>query len=175
MGEALNARPSTPAGFAVRPASEADFGDILRLNSEWVHFASDLDAIALATLHAQSPYHRVVESGGRVVAFILALREGSDYASPNYRWFDDRGPFLYVDRVIVGSPHQGKGLARMLYDDLLGFARETGVSRVVCELDIDPPNEASRRFHDGYGFSEVGTQWVGNGAKRVSLRELRVR
>jgi len=172
----LNARSSTPAGFAIRHASEADFGDILRLNSEWVHFTSHLDATALAKLHAQSPYHRVVESGNRVVAFLLAMREGSDYASPNYRWFDDRGgSFLHVDRVIVGSPNQGKGLAQMLYDDLLDFAREAEVGRVVCELDIDPPNEASRRFHDGYGFSEVGTQWVGDGAKRVSLRELRVR
>jgi predicted GNAT superfamily acetyltransferase len=176
MGEALNAHSSTPPGFAIRHAREADFGDILCLNSQWVHFTSYLDATTLARLHAQSPYHRVVESGDRLVAFLLAMREGADYASPNYRWFDDRGgAFLYVDRVIVGSPNQCKGLARMLYDDLLDFAREAGVDRVVCELDIEPPNDASRRFHDGYGFSEVGTQWVGDGAKRVSLRELRVR
>jgi predicted GNAT superfamily acetyltransferase len=164
-----------PAGFAVRPARKADFPDILRLNTEWVHFTSHLDAVSLAKLHAQSPHHRVVVSRGRVVAFLLAMREGSDYASVNYRWFDDRGgPFLYVDRVVVGSSDQGKGIAQMLYDDLLVYARGSGVVSVVCELDVDPPNEASRRFHDGYGFAEVGTQWVANGAKRVSLRELRV-
>jgi predicted GNAT superfamily acetyltransferase len=160
----------------IRPASEADFATILRLNSEWVRFTSDLDEGALAILHAQSPYHRVVESDGRVVAFLLAMREGSDYASPNYRWFDDRGgSFIYVDRVVVDRSAQGSGLATMLYDDLLAFARGAGVGRVVCELDIDPPNEASRRFHDTYGFVEVGTQWVSGGAKRVSLRELEVR
>lgn len=159
----------------IRQAREGDFGDILRLNTEWVHFTSHLDETALLALHEQSAYHRVVESEGRVVAFLLALREGSDYGSPNYGWFDDRGgAFLYVDRVVVDSAHQSTGIARMLYDDLLVFARESGVDRVVCELDADPPNEASRRFHDGYGFLEVGTQWVASGTKRVSLRELRV-
>lgn len=168
--------PSTPDSYVVRSASEADFADILRLNTDWVHFTSHLDAAGLATLHAQSPYHRVVASDGRVVAFLLALREGSDYASPNYRWFADRGgAFLYVDRVVVDGSAHGGGIGRMLYDDLLAFARESGVDRIVCELDAEPPNDASRRFHEGYGFSEVGTQWVANGTKRVSLRELGLR
>jgi predicted GNAT superfamily acetyltransferase len=172
----MSADTPAPIGSVIRPASEADLGDILRLNAEWAHFTSDLDADSLGMLHAQSAYHRVVESGGSVVAFLLAMREGSDYASANYRWFDDRGgSFLYVDRVIVASSEQGNGIARALYDDLLAFARVSGVSRVVCELDAEPPNEASRHFHDLYGFSEVGTQWVANGTKRVSLQELRIR
>jgi len=157
----------------IRSATEADFPDILRLNDEWVHFTSHLDAAALAGLHAQSPYHRVVEEDGRVVAFLLAMREGCDYASVNYRWFDDRGgAFLYIDRVIVDGSAQGRGVARMLYDDLISYADATGVGRIVCELDVDPPNEASARFHDAYGFIEVGTQLVAGGTKRVSLREL---
>lgn len=159
----------------IRAAATGDFAEILRLNAEWVRFTSALDEAGLAELHAQSPYHRVVEWGGRVAAFLLAMREGSDYASPNYRWFDDRGgSFLYIDRIVVDTPAQGRGLATLLYDDLLAFARRTGVGRVVCELDADPPNEASCRFHDGYGFAEVGTQWIANGTKRVSLRELLV-
>ena len=160
---------------SIRDATTADFADILRLNTEWVHFTSHLDEAALARLHAMSPYHRVAVSGGRVVAFLLALREGADYDSPNYRWFADRGgAFLYVDRVIVDGSAQGRGVARMLYDDLIGFARAAGIDLVVCELDVEPPNQASARFHDAYGFMEVGTQWVANGTKRVSLRELRI-
>lgn len=37
-------------------------------------------------------------------------------------------------------------------------------------LDIEPPNEASRRFHQRYGFNELGTQSVAGGKKRVSLQ-----
>jgi len=172
----LSTESCTSDSYLVRSAGEADFADILRLNTEWVHFTSHLDVEALSALHAQSPYHRVVESGGRVVAFLLALREGCGYASPNYRWFDDRGgAFLYVDRVVVDGSAHGGGIGRMLYDDLLAFARGSGVGRIVCELDAEPPNEPSRRFHEGYGFNEIGTQWVANGTKRVSLRELELR
>ena len=155
---------------------EADFTEILRLNAEWVHFTSQLDDAGLAALHSQSAYHRIVESGGHVAAFLLALREGAGYVSPNYRWFDARGgAFLYVDRVIVDISQQGRGLASALYGDLIGFARETGVGRIACELDIEPANVPSARFHDRHGFIEVGTQWVADGTKRVSLRELEVR
>ncbi len=172
----MTAMPSSQDGLSVRDANVVDFPDILRLNTEWVHFTSHLDEAALAKLHALSPYHRVAVSGGRVVAFLLALREGCDYDSPNYRWFADRdGAFLYVDRVVVDTAAQGRGVARMLYDDLIGLAKASGIDRVVCELDAEPPNEASARFHGACGFVEVGTQWVADGMKRVSLRELRVR
>jgi uncharacterized protein len=171
----VSTHADVPNPLTIRSATETDFADILRLNTEWMRFTSHLDANALAGLHAQSPYHRIVESDGRIIAFLLAMREGADYASPNYRWFDDRGGhFLYVDRVIVDAAEQGRGVATLLYDDLIAFAAEAGVSRVVCELDADPPNEASCRFHDAYGFEEVGTQWVADGAKRVSRRELRL-
>lgn len=157
----------------LRRAEEGDFEELLRLNQEWVHFTSPLDAEALAQLHRESASHSVLETDAGVVAFLLALREGADYASPNYRWFEDRGGiFLYIDRVIVDRAHQGTGLARLLYDDLIALARRSGVRRIVCELDIDPLNEASARFHDRYGFREVGTLRVAGGAKLVSLREL---
>lgn len=157
----------------LRDATEADFTAILRLNHDFVHFTSRLDEAALRHLHVHSAYHRVIESDGRVVAFLLALREGADYRSPNYRWFSERGgEFLYIDRVVVAGASQGYGLAGLLYDDVLAFACSAGVERIVCELDADPPNEPSRRFHDRYGFIEVGTQRVAGGAKRVSLREL---
>jgi predicted GNAT superfamily acetyltransferase len=167
----MDTRPAT----RIRQAREADFGEILDLNSEWVHCTSALDRPALVRLHEQAAYHRVVESGGHVVAFLLALREGADYDSPNYSWFCGRGDgFLYIDRVIVDRAEQGRGVARTLYRDLFSFAKSQSITQVVCELDLDPPNEASRRFHDALGFREVGTQWVADGTKRVSLRRASV-
>jgi predicted GNAT superfamily acetyltransferase len=158
--------------FLIRATTTADLPAVLALNAEWEHFTSALDASSLASLHGQAAYHRVVVSDGRVVAFLLALREGADYASPNYRWFADAGrPFLYVDRVVVSRLEQGRGLGEALYDDIFEFASAEGVGRVVCEVDVDPPNAASIRFHDRFGFVEVGTQLVGGGTKRVSLRE----
>lgn len=159
----------------IRDAGERDFPEILILNSQWVRFTSPLDGMSLARLHAASGRHRVAEIDGRVAGFLLALREGADYDSPNYRWFDDRGgAFLYIDRAIVDAPAQGAGVGTALYEDLFAFARDSGVDRIACELDVDPPNETSARFHDRLGFREVGTQRVAGGAKQVSLRELRL-
>jgi uncharacterized protein len=149
-----------------------------------VHFLSPLGPERLAHLHAQAAYHRVLVPDGdtvnggkagseQVQAFLLALRETATYDSPNFGWFAARYPrFLYIDRVVVSAAHQGQGLGRRLYDDLIAFARTTGTERVACEFDVDPPNPASERFHAGYGFVEVGTQHVGPARKRVSLRVL---
>lgn len=155
----------------IRDALDSDFPALLALNEESVAVLSPLDRPALASLHAAAARHRVAEIGGEVAAFLLVLREGADYASPNYRWFAanyDR--FLYVDRVVVSGAHQGRGLGRRLYDDLFDWARREGFERIACEFDVEPPNEASRRFHVGYGFREVGSQRVAGGKKRVSLQ-----
>jgi len=102
---------------------------------------------------------------------LLALSEGAGYSSANYLWFAERyRKFIYVDRVVVASAEQGKRLGQLLYDDLFAFARDRHVALVTCEFYIDPPNEASRRFHSHYGFREVGRQWVAGGKKQVSLQ-----
>jgi len=107
---------------------------------------------------------------------VLAFREGTDYDSPNYRWFDAHyDAFLYVDRIVVAGSHQGRKLGALLYEDLFAFARASQVPRVTCEFDIEPPNEASRRFHARFGFREVGTQALGGGKKRVSLQSVELR
>ncbi len=154
----------------IRPARPNDFPEILALNAESVHFLSPLDADGLARLDAQAVLHRVVELDGKVAAFLLVLREGSDYASPNYRWFAGHfDTFLYVDRVVVSTAYQGRGLGARLYDDLFAFARSHGFARITCEFDLLPPNPGSAKFHARYGFREVATQWLGGG-KQVSLQ-----
>ena len=71
---------------------------------------------------------------------------------------------------MVAATHQGRGLGAQLYRDLFAFAREHAIDAVTCEFYVKPPNEASRRFHAGFGFREVGTQWVAGGTKQVSLQ-----
>ena len=157
---------------ALRNATEADFARILQLNAESEHFLSPLTQPRLAELHALAAYHRVVVLDGAVLAFLLAFREGVAYDSPNYVWFAAREKrFLYVDRIVVSLAHQGNRYGALLYTDLFAFARASGAGRVVCEFDLHPPNELSRRFHARFGFREVGTQWVAGDTKQVSLQE----
>ena len=157
----------------VRDIAAGDAAAILALNLESEAVLSPMDAARYAHLLSQSAYARVVDDG-KVVAFLLAFREGADYDSPNYRWFAERyDKFLYVDRVVVSHAWHGRGFGRLLYDDLFAFARASGVPCITCEFDIEPPNEASRRFHARYGFEEVGVQTLPKG-KRVSLQLARL-
>ncbi|MGH8081662.1 MAG: GNAT family N-acetyltransferase [Lysobacter sp.] len=157
--------------LSIRNVTAADHPAILALNLESEALMSPLDAQRLAQLDLQSVYHRVACDEGRVVAFLLAFREGADYDSPNYLWFCERySTFLYVDRIAVAASHRGQKVGGLLYDDLFAFARESGFAQIACEFYIVPFNEASSRFHARYGFGEVGTQWVANGAKQVSLQ-----
>ena len=161
--------------MSVRDADPADFPQILALNQQSVDALSPLDGSRLQALHADAAYHRVYDSAGRAAAFLLVLREGSAYDSPNYRWFAQRYPaFLYVDRIVVATELQGRGVGRSLYEDLIEFAAGRGAGIITCEYDVEPLNAASQRFHDSFGFREVGVQWVGAAGKRVSLQVLNI-
>jgi len=159
------------AHCVVRDALAADHPAILALNQRYVELLSPLDAARLARLAAQAAYHRVVATEGGVAAFLLAFREGADYDSPNYRWFGARYPrFLYVDRVVVDGAAQGRGLGARLYRDLFACAAAHDLDTIACEYYSKPPNDASRRFHAGFGFQEVGRQWLPDVRKQVSLQ-----
>jgi predicted GNAT superfamily acetyltransferase len=155
----------------IRDAEIADCEAILALNEASVSLLSPLSPQRLAELHVMAALHRVVEREGAVIGFLLAVREGADYDSPNYRWFAERYPqFLYVDRVVVADAARGQGVGALLYRDMFEFAAASGARLVTCEFDIDPPNPASEQFHARFGFREVGRQWVADGRKQVSLQ-----
>ncbi|MBK7685549.1 MAG: GNAT family N-acetyltransferase [Rhodocyclaceae bacterium] len=157
-------------------ATRADFPHLVRLNKQSEHFLSPLSPERLELLFNEAAYCRVVQAGREVVAFLLAFREGCTYDSVNYRWFAEQFErFLYIDRVVVSNAYQGQGVGKILYDDIFAFARQTDAQQLTCEFDIDPPNEASRRFHQRYGFTELGSQAVAGGKKMVSLQAVSLR
>lgn len=146
-------------GIGLRDAARPDWPFILALNEESVQFLSPMDEARLAAWSAAASYLRVVEAAGQVAAFLLAFRKGDDYAGVNFAWFSARyDDFFYVDRVVVSPEFRGRRLADRLYDDLEDFARMRGVSRITCEVNVEPPNPVSLRFHDRRGFREVGRE-----------------
>lgn len=101
-------------------------------------------------------------------ALLLAFENTDDYDGGHFLWFRDRlDRFLYVDRVVVAEKWRRHGLARMLYEDLFKRAIRLGHSRVVCEVNLQPPNPVSDKFHEALGFEEIGRATVNDGAKTV--------
>ncbi len=157
--------------ITIRDAKAEDFGRIVELNEAEVQQTSPMSLSRLNELALMSSYHKVALADGRIAAFLLAMRENAPYPNENHAWFAARFPkFLYVDRIVVGSEFAGLRIGSLLYTALFSFARSQGISAVTCEYNVQPPNQASQRFHDKFGFKELGTQWVANGTKKVSLQ-----
>ena len=158
----------------ILPATVEHFAAILDLNEEFVDVLAPLSRERLELLDSLASYHRVAVEQCDVIGFALAFGSEARHDSVNFGWFAERyQSFLYVDRVVVAAPRQGTGVGALLYKDLFEFARSRGYERVTCEIDADPPNPRSERFHQGFGFSEVGSQEVQYFAgrpKRVSLQ-----
>lgn len=107
-----------------------------------------------------------------LAAFIVALDQDARYDNPNFRWFRDRhARFVYVDRIVVAPDHRGLGLADRLYGELFSRARASGHSIIGCEINSDPPNPRSDRFHARIGFMEAGQAFLADRGKRVRYLE----
>lgn len=155
----------------IRAVRESDYPAIVALNDAEVQHTSPMDLPRLRDLDSVSAYHKVVECDGRVVAFLLAMRENSLYKNENLAWFSLRYPkFLYIDRIVVDAKYGGLKIGTMLYRDIFQDARSNGVPVITCEYNVVPPNEPSRAFHQKFGFREVGSQWLGNDTKKVSMQ-----
>jgi predicted GNAT superfamily acetyltransferase len=158
----------------IRDAAPGDFERICALNLAAVQYTSPMDPARLAALDQLSCYHKVASIDGGVCAFLLAMCSDAPYQNENFEWFARKfAQFIYIDRIVVSSAARGLRLGTLLYEDLFRQARSRSIPLITCEYNIDPPNEPSRLFHDKFGFKEQGTQWLGNGAKRVSLQAAR--
>jgi hypothetical protein len=139
--------------------------ELLALNNDHAEELSLLDRAGLDALLAEAFYAKRV---GGLDAALIAFDETASYQSPNYLWQRERYPrFVYVDRVVVAPHARGRGLARLLYQDLFAAARAAGHDRIVCEVNREPPNPGSDAFHAALGFSEVGGAAIHGGAKTV--------
>jgi predicted GNAT superfamily acetyltransferase len=147
----------------------SELEDILYLNESEVPHVGSVDIERMIWFADNADYFRVARIDGDIGGFLIGMRPGSNYQSPNYRWFCDRyEDFAYVDRVVVTVAARGRGLAAQLYSDFAARMPDS-VTAMTCEVNIEPPNDGSMQFHTKLGFREVGTLTSGAGDKKVAL------
>jgi predicted GNAT superfamily acetyltransferase len=160
--------------YARHELTSLDLTPVLSLNNAHAKETSALDEVSLAALLGMAFYARGIDSGA--TAFLIALDHNASYINPNFAWFKAfREQFVYIDRIIVAETARGHGIARLLYEDLFTAAKQAGHNRVVCEVNIEPPNPASDAFHAAMGFVGVGQATIHNGAKTVRYFEKTLR
>ena len=163
------------------PAEKSHFDQILDLNENAVPHVNSISMETLEKLALESKLFlavindtavegsTTVDDIGEVVAFLLTMDQHADYQSLNYQYFlKNYEQFLYVDRIVVKPSHHRLGLGKRLYE----FATQSTHGEypiLTCEVNVQPPNPDSLRFHEKCGFEGVAEQDTENGTKRVLL------
>lgn len=158
---------------ALRPIRPDDIPALTALNAEAAPAVNVISEEELAELVAGSALALAVDDGAPA-GLLIALPPGLEYASENYRWFSQRAAdagtgFLYVDRIVVAPRLRGAGIGRRLYEAVFAAAAGQDRDEVLCEVNLQPPNPGSMRFHLGLGFAEVGRQHTKGGAVEVAM------
>jgi predicted GNAT superfamily acetyltransferase len=157
----------------LRPLSDTDIPGLVTLNRASVPAVNDIDEREMAELvrDAQLAVGAVApEHPDALAGFVIALAPGLDYASENYRWFSARSSrFVYVDRIVVADGMRGSGTGARLYEAVFAHAAVSGALEAFCEVNVEPPNPGSLRFHSRLGFEEVGRQSTKGGSVVVAL------
>ncbi len=150
-----------------------DYVSVLELNTESVPHVNLIDAAELKWFDANAASALVAKINNRLAGFLIGLRPGLEYASPNYRWFCDHyDDFAYIDRVIVSRWARRQGVAEALYAAFGSSQSDAAV--MTCEVNIRQSNEGSMLFHQRMGFHQVHSQEIDGGQKEVALMEKKI-
>ncbi len=143
---------------------------MLALNQACTPHVGAVDRPRLESIVDEATLALVARDGDGLAGFVLVLGPGASYDSPNYRWFGERYPeFRYVDRIAVDPRVHRSGLGARLYGAVFDHARSAGSPVVTCEVNLEPPNPVSQRFHTSLGFVEVGRQEYAGGTAAVQM------
>ena len=110
----------------------------------------------LQNLLRKSSKNYYVFCKNKIIGFMICFREKSAYNSKNYEFFKKKeSKFLYVDRIAISDKYRRSGIGKNLYLKIKSLAANNDLP-VCCEVNTDPLNEISIRFHKDLGFTEVG-------------------
>ena len=143
----------------VRNIEITDLARVLEINNANTPGVSELTLSELETdiencLHALA----IDNEHGEVCAFCITFAPDAPAAGVNHQWFADRfESFVYLDRIAIDPTYQNLGLGVLLYQsveqEMIDSAQH---SLLCCEVNLEPPNPGSLRFHHRIGFTEVG-------------------
>jgi predicted GNAT superfamily acetyltransferase len=132
-----------------------------------------MDGSKLDRLAQWAAYFGVVDIDGQLAGFLIGLTEEAPYESPNFGWFAERHrSFAYVDRVAIDERRRGEGWGPALYREFEAWAVASGRSLLCAEVNTEPPNPRSLRFHELFGFDMVAQfEPEGDPGHRVGLMQ----
>ncbi|MEI8023025.1 MAG: GNAT family N-acetyltransferase [Actinomycetota bacterium] len=137
----------------------SDIDAALELNNLNIPAVGELDRAQLEFLLEHSLYAFAI-GDKQLHAFCITFAPGAPYTSVNYQWFSQNySDFVYLDRIVVSEKMRNNSLGAKLYAAVeQRMLKDRCAPILTCEVNLNPPNTGSIRFHNRIGFSEVGQQ-----------------
>lgn len=140
----------------IRQLRSGDLAAALAMNNAAVPAVNDHDSESFEALVDIADRVWIVDDGETLGGLLVAFAPSAPYASANYTWLSERyDDFGYVDRIVVAPTHRRLGLAGRLYDTLAAHAVQAGRGRLLCEVNVEPPNPQSMAFHEAAGWVAI--------------------
>ena len=143
----------------VRNIVSTDVTRVLEINNANTPAVSELTMVEIESDLRNSLHALAIENEqGEVCAFCITFAPDAQDAGNNHQWFAERyKSFVYLDRIAIDSNHQNRGLGALLYQSVEQHMLDSAeYSLLCCEVNLEPPNLGSIRFHKRIGFTEVG-------------------
>lgn len=144
----------------IRAYIPADLPALSAINAESTPGVSDETEESLGQLIALGTCLVAADEGNSPLGFINLVAPGTQaYPSENLRWFErwqaEQGASLhYVDRIAIAARGRGQRLGQQLYE--AAFRQAADHDYLGCEINTDPDNPGSHRFHRRLGFELAG-------------------
>ncbi|CAI8347199.1 MAG: hypothetical protein CMA41_04180 [Euryarchaeota archaeon] len=140
-----------------RPLSQHDVESAWAINEQGLPGTGQVSQQELSNLLNLSVLSIGAFQEGEMLGFVICLSPGTTYGSLNYAWFNERfDSFIYVDRIAVSKAHRNHGVGTKLYEIVVSYSQEHNIP-IAAEVNLEPPNPGSMRFHTRFGFEEIGT------------------
>ena len=138
---------------------ESDINTALELNNLNAPAVGEIDRTQLEFLIEHSLYSFAI-GADTLHAFCITFAPGAPYTSVNYQWFSQNySEFVYLDRIVVSEKMRNNSLGAKLYAAVeQRMIKDRCAPILTCEVNLNPPNIGSIRFHNRIGFREVGQQ-----------------
>ena len=140
----------------LRKYEPGDESQVLALNEACLAELGPMDVDKVRAFAQWAGFFEVVEVDDKIVGLVIGLTEEAPYDSPYFGWFAERhSSFAYIDRVAIDERQRGNGWGPAMYRAFEAWARDAGRPVLCAEVNTQPPNSRSLRFHDLFGFDMV--------------------
>ncbi len=156
----------------IRSYRPSDLDTLYKINQAGVPGVGAETKISLETWINLSTIFIATDKEDTPLGFITLMEPGTmSYDSDNLRWFEvymaenDRS-LIYVDRIAIAEQVRGQRIGEQLYK--AAFEAFAERDEIGCEVNINPPNPGSMRFHARLGFNQIGDKTYGKQGYRVA-------